>query len=122
MLKLFEERERRISGARLEAAELQRRAHEKLLEVETRIAAAQREAKKVLAELQAEGARFHRQVLDAAKAEAHKQQATARAELAEQIDRLRGELMPLQADLSKQVINQLIGNPVKGTKMEHSHA
>jgi F-type H+-transporting ATPase subunit b len=123
MLKLFEERERRIQGAQAEAAELHKQAQAKLEETERRIHAAQREAKQVLFDLQAEGARFHREILDKAREEAQKRMQEASWELAAQVSGLRQELSGEQGPLSQLLVGKFLSSPSNSkAHMEHSHA
>ncbi len=123
MLKLFEERERRIQGAQAEAVELHKQAQAKLEETERRIHDAQREAKQALFDLQAEGARFHREILDKARDETQKRMQEASKELTAQISELRQELSGEQGALSQLVVGKFLSSPFNSkTHMEHSHA
>lgn len=122
ILKLFEERERRIDGAKQEAGLLSKKAQEKLEEVESRIHAAQREAKQTLFALQAEGARFHREILEAARAETQKRLRESQEDLAQQITRLRGELLDIESDLTAQIVQRLSGESPMISRLEPSHA
>jgi F-type H+-transporting ATPase subunit b len=122
MLKLFEERERRIQGAKLEALELQKQAQKRLEEVEARIHNAQKDAKVALLALQAEGAKFHREVLEAARQQSAQQMRQASEHLKAEIDQLRDELLPVQAELSGQIVNRFLGEPRVMHKIEHTHA
>ena len=119
---LFEERERRIEGAQLEALELQKQAALRLEEVEARIQAAQKDARLALIALQAEGAKFHREILDAARKESAEQIRAAQADLKAQADQIRQELNSTQGDFSKQVLGRLLGEPKITHNMEHTHA
>lgn len=122
MQKLFEERERRIEGARAEALELQKQAQQRLEEVEDKIHAAQKEAKLALLALQAEGARFHREVLDAARQQSAEQMRQAQEQLHQQVETIRAELLPTQTELSEQVITQLLGSSKPQKNLEQTHA
>lgn len=122
MQKLFEERERRIQGARAEALELQKQAQQRLAEVDARIHAAQKDAKLALLALQAEGARFHREVLEAARQQSATQMRLAHENLRAEVDKLRAELAPVEADLSRQVISHFLGSSKTANNMEHAHA
>ena len=122
MLKLFEERERRIQGAKAEALELQKQAEQRLQEVDARIHHAQKDAKLALLALQAEGAKFHREVLEAARKQSAQQMREASEHLKAEIDQLRTELVPTQADLSGQILSRFLGEPKVMHKIEHTHA
>ncbi|MEI6805030.1 MAG: ATP synthase F0 subunit B [Myxococcaceae bacterium] len=122
MQKLFEERERRIQGARAEALELQKQAADRLAEVDARIHAAQKDAKLALLALQAEGVRFHREVLEAARLQSAEQMRLAHENLKAEIDKIRAELAPTETDLSNQILNRFLGNSKTAQTMEHTHA
>lgn len=122
MLKLFEERERRIQGAKAEALELQKQAAQRLEEVDARIHAAQKDAKLALLALQAEGAKFHREVLEAARQQSAQQMREASEHLKAEINQLRSELVPTQADLSGQILSRFLGESKVMHKIEHTHA
>lgn len=122
MLELFKERERRIQGAKAEALELQKQAQLKLEEVEARVHAAQREAKLALLALQAEGARFHREILELARQQTAEQMRAASENLKAEINKIRTELLPLEANLSQQIMTRLLGSSELAHNMEHTHA
>ena len=122
ILKLFDERERRIQGARAEALELQKQAQARLEEVDARIHAAQKDAKLALLALQAEGAKFHREVLEAARQQSAEQMREAQENLKAEVAQIRAELMPVQTDLSKQVLARFLGESQTMHRMEHTHA
>lgn len=122
MQKLFEEREHRIQGARAEALELQKQAQQKLEEVDARIHAAQKDAKHALLLLQAEGARFHREVLEAARQQSAQHMRQAQESLKAEVGKIRAELLPAEADLSQQVITRFLGSSKTMSTMEHTHA
>jgi F-type H+-transporting ATPase subunit b len=110
LLRLFDERERRIEGAREEAARLSQNAHEKLAQVEERIRLAQKEARQVLAELKAEGAEYQRRILDAAKQEARQKSEQAQAQLVVEVQRVKTELRHQVGSLSELVLSQFLGS------------
>lgn len=122
IFKLFEERERRIEGARKEAALLNQQAGAKLEEIENRIHLAQREAKQALFNLQAEGARFHREMLDKAHEESQRRLREAQEDLNRQINQLRLELLPTEPILSQQIIRRFLGETSMSRQQESSHA
>jgi len=122
MLCLFEERERRIQGAKTQALELQKQAQQKLEEVDARIHAAQKDARIALMTLQAEGARFHREILEAARQQSAQEMHKAQENLRAEVDKIRSELIPAETDLSKQVIARFLNEPKITHNMEHSHA
>ena len=122
MMALFEERERRIEGARAEAQALQREAQQRLEEIEARIQAAQKEARLALLALQAEGARFHREILEAAKKESAEQMRLAQASLKTQAEQIQQSLEGKQEDFSKQVLGRLLADSGPSRRMEQTHA
>ncbi|MBH1989522.1 MAG: ATP synthase F0 subunit B [Myxococcaceae bacterium] len=108
MQKLFDERERRIEGARIEALRLQKEAQQRLEEVELRIHQAQKEARLALIALQAEGARFHREILDTARKQNAQELKAAQEALHEQIETVRAELLAMQPEISQRVSERLV--------------
>lgn len=110
LLRLFDERERRIEGAREEAVHLSQSAHEKLALVEERVRLAQKDARQVLLALKAEGAEYQRQVLDAARQKAKQKSEEAHQRLLVQVDQTKGELSRDIAQLSQLALNRLLGN------------
>ncbi|MBL4818165.1 MAG: hypothetical protein JKY15_02890 [Deltaproteobacteria bacterium] len=122
MITLFEERERRIEGARQETIVLQRQAQKNLDEIERRVHEAQREAKQALLELKAEGARFHREVLDKAREDCMQRLRQSQEELRLETERLRKELVPVQLELASLVLGKIVPKADLKIQMEPSHA
>ena len=71
MMKLFDERERRIMGAASEAKRLAGAADETATRIETRTREAQDEARKVLTTLRAQATQREREIIEAAKEQAN---------------------------------------------------
>src|SRR3989338_1513764 len=100
LLALFEERDRRIQGARLEAEVLQKQAQQKLAEVNARILEAQKEAQRHLNVLQTEGARFYREMVEAAKQQSNAELQKARQRLKIDFEQARTELLGQEMELT----------------------
>ena len=107
LLALFEERDRRIQGARLEAEVLQKQAQQKLAEVNARILEAQKEAQRHLNVLQTEGARFYREMVEAAKQQSNAELQKARQRLKIDFEQARTELLGQEMELTHQVMGRM---------------
>ncbi len=129
-MRLFDERERRIEGAKHEAVELQEAAQQKLQMAEEKVRSAQSEARQVLAELKAEGLSHQRNILDSARAGAQEKLTEARAILAHESQgaqaKLSGEVKQISELLLAKVLGEHEMTPGSSTqrvvKMECSSA
>jgi len=108
-LKLFEEREKCIEGARQEAQSLQVEVQQKLSEIEERIELARREAKKLLLDLKAEGVEYQRKILDVARKETKEKSEAAEAELKKQVQNIKSQLEQRVPTFSTKVMERFLG-------------
>ena len=72
-------------------------------------------------DLQAEGARFQREILDKAREETQKRMQEAQKDLGIQIDRLRQELGAHQGGLAQSLTGKFLSSPNTKLHAEHSH-
>ncbi|MBN4077406.1 ATP synthase F0 subunit B [Sulfobacillus acidophilus] len=122
LLKVIEEREKRIEGAKKEAENISKIAHEKLTSVEEKVAIAQKQARQSLANLKAEGAAYQRSIIEEAKNEAKGKLELARKDLSEEIKKNQ-KILTTQTDiLSEKIVQKLLRNPfVNGASSPHSN-
>lgn len=110
MLKVFEERETRIDGAREDARLFASRAEEGAASIDARMMEAQREARSVLTELKAEGQALEAEVIAKARAEAQERIEAARKSLEAQVQTARTALTQdasvIAADVVSKVLNR----------------
>ncbi len=130
LLKLFDEREKRIDGAKKEAEQMQLEAHQRLSDIEDKIRAAQADARLVLTELKAQGAEYQRSVVEAARKEAKEQLDLAREKLALDVAKVRETLAKETDSLADLTREKVLGDATapsgsKGSgqsKLEFSNA
>lgn len=128
LMRLFDERELRIQGSREEAKALDEQGHQKLAYVEERMKQAQREAREMLASLKAEGALYHRRLVDDARAKAREKIETAKKRIQGDLDKARSEMAPFVEENATLLVNRFLAtdslNPQKpgSTKMEFRSA
>lgn len=131
MIRLFDEREKRIEGAQKEAAAMQVQAHERLMAIEEKIRQAQSDARKEMVSLKEEAAHYQQALLDKTKEESKAQLEAARNQLAANAEVVRQQLAAQTPQLRALVMQKILGespmpgpaNPsLKGSKMECSNA
>jgi F-type H+-transporting ATPase subunit b len=112
MLKLFEEREKRIEGARAEGAKLDKDSAEAVAKYEAAMQKARQEASAVRDGLRAEGARAEQEILTKVRTETGDSVAAGRATLA-------NEVASTQASLSAdaQVLAGLLASRALGREI-----
>ena len=101
MLRLFEEREAQIGGAKKEAAKFDEEARRELTRVETQIAQAFDEAKQLKLEMKEEAEEYYRKMVETARAEASRTLHDARQELQIEAATVAGELKTQVDPLAK---------------------
>lgn len=116
LIKLFDEREKRIQGARAETQQLQENARLALERVEETIRLAQRDARQILLDLKAEGIQYQRRVLDEARREAKEKADAARQSLAVEVTRIEQELSRSVPSLASIAMSQIFQHDVSLTK------
>lgn len=115
VLRLFDERERRIDGAKSEALALEKTAHDKLQMVEERMRQGQAEARALLLQLKGEGAKIHRELIEHAKEESRKKMDAARQTLLGDMQKARGQLEELAQANARLLVDRLSEGQAAGS-------
>ena len=116
LIKLFDEREKRIQGARAETQQLQKSARLALERVEETIRLAQRDARQILLDLKSEGLQCQRRVLDEARRETKEKADEARQNLATEVMKIEQELSRKVSPLADVAMNQIFKHDVSLSK------
>lgn len=111
MVALFDEREKRIEGARSQAKTVESQAHEDFEKVNKLIAQAYAEAKVILEKLKNEGSDYHRKVVEKAREEANTDIKKARAKVEQVADSIALELKEMVGPLSTEIAAKLELSP-----------
>jgi F-type H+-transporting ATPase subunit b len=128
LLRLFDEREARISGARAEAKALEEQGLDKAHYIDERMKRAQKDARDILSGLRAEGVAYQRQLTDKARAEAREKIEEAKKRIQNELDHARSEMMPFVEENASLLVSKFVSpdlhSPHKsgGTKMEFRNA
>jgi F-type H+-transporting ATPase subunit b len=111
-LRMRDQREAGIEGARAEAANLSAEADARLADYEQTIGAARSRAQNEQRKIRAEAAAHEREVTEKARSEATRTLDQARARIAAERAAARAELEPRAADIARQVAAKLLGREV----------
>lgn len=109
LLRIYEERERRIEGAADEAVKLRQGASEKADLVDQRLKEANAEARQILDQLRAKGQEKEREIVDAAREKAGSQLADAQAELFAATEEIKGELKADADKIAADIASKVLG-------------
>lgn len=109
LMRVYEEREKRIEGSAEEARRLRESAGEKADVVEKRLQEAQEEARRILEELRAEGAEKERQLVEAARESAAARLEDAQADLFAVSEEVKGKLKDDAKAISDQIVEKVLG-------------
>ena len=112
MLKLFEERERRIDGAKLLARKIDEKSASALTTYETEIAKARSAANSERDKLRAEGLKRESEILEAVRATTAKTMDEARKRMADEVARARTSLQGEGATMAKELATRVLGREV----------
>jgi F-type H+-transporting ATPase subunit b len=112
MLKLFEERERRIDGARKEARKIDEESALALSKYEAAMAKAHAEGNAVRERERAAARAAEADILANMRKEVHEYTERARKDLAEELARARSELAPQSRELARALASRLLGREV----------
>jgi F-type H+-transporting ATPase subunit b len=112
MLKLFEERERRIDGARKEARKIDEESALALSKYEAAMAKARAEGNAVRERERAAARAAEADILANMRKEVHEYTERARKDLAEELARARSELAPQSRELARALASRLLGREV----------
>ena len=108
IMRLFDERERRIEGAKIKAIELQSKAQGMADEFDNRYLSAQDEARKHLAHLKHSIDKEHQEIIDRAKSVAREWIQKAQDDLVREEGQARKELMAESNIMAENVISAFL--------------
>ena len=111
-LKMREERDKGIEGARKEAEEMTSTADAKLADYESKLAEARSRAYDEQRKLRLEASEYKAEVTEKARKEAAQAMDKSRAEVTQQVDTARAELMPEAEVLASRIAAKLLGRKV----------
>lgn len=109
MIRLFEERERRIDGAATEAKRLRDSADAAADTIDQRLASAQLDARKVLADLRDKGAAVEKKLVDDARAQAQARLDDQRGELFAMTEDAKATLKDDADKLAGEIVQKVLG-------------
>ena len=112
MLKLFEERERRIDGAKLLARKIDEKSASALTTYETEIAKARASANAERDKFRAEGLKKESEILEAVRATTAKTMDEARKRMVDEVARARTALQGEGATMAKELATRVLGREV----------
>src|SRR5262245_30428177 len=113
ILRLFDEREKRIEGAKREAAEIERLAEEKSALFDREYNQAKTKAREVLGKLKQVADKEQRDILDKAKLESRAMLEKSDEELLAEEQRVRAELSKESDQIKNDIIKMLMGKRAK---------
>jgi F-type H+-transporting ATPase subunit b len=108
-LRLFEERERRIEGARASAGQYENLVEEKAMEIDQRLSIAQKEARAILLGLKEEGNKTHAKLVEQAREDATNRLDDARAELFAATQEARSDLNAKAEAMAELIAKKVLG-------------
>lgn len=114
MLRLFEEREKRIDGAKLEARAIDQKSAGALAQYEGAMAKARGEANAERDRIRAEGTKAEQEILGRVRLEVQKRLESGRAEVQAQAGGARGTLRTTAKDLARDIASRVLGREVQG--------
>ena len=112
MLRLFEERERRIDGAKLLARKIDEKSASALTTYEAEMAKARAAANSERDKFRAEGLKKESEILDAVRAATAKTMEEARKRMGEEVSRARTALQGDGATMAKELATRVLGREV----------
>jgi F-type H+-transporting ATPase subunit b len=112
MLRLFEERERRIEGAKNEAREMYKEADAKIARYEEELVGVKRAAGEERDKLRAEGQRREQAILGKVRAETNVLLEEGKARIAKDAEGLRKELDATSQQLAREIASRVLGREV----------
>ncbi len=114
MLKLFEEREKRIEGAIKKARKIDETSAGAKAEYDDAMAKARAEGNGERERLRAESVRKENELLAKVRGETQQKVDAARTAANQELDAARAALAPHERDLAKQVASRVLGREVSG--------
>jgi F-type H+-transporting ATPase subunit b len=109
LMKVFDEREKRIEGAAEEAKSFRASAEAAAGTIEEKLAAAQADARAVLGELREKGQDLERKHIDEARSAAQSRLEDARADLFAATEDARAELKSDVEKIADQIVEKVLG-------------
>jgi len=114
MLKLFEEREKRIEGAIKKARRIDEESAEAMTSYNEQVAKARAEGAAEREKLRAEGLRKESDLLSKVRTDTQKQVDAARAQMEKDAAAVRASLQPQTRELAKDFAKRVLGREVTG--------
>jgi F-type H+-transporting ATPase subunit b len=114
MLKLFEEREKRIEGAIKKARRIDEESAEAMTSYNEQVAKARAEGAALREKLRAEGLRKESDLLTKVRTETQKKVDVARTQMQKDVAAVRASLQPKTDDLAKEFAKRVLGREVSG--------
>jgi F-type H+-transporting ATPase subunit b len=114
MLKLFEEREKRIEGAKLRARRIDEESAEAMTKYNEQVAKARAEGATEREKLRAEGLRKESELLTKVRGETQKKVDESRAQMQKDVTAVRASLQPKTQELAKDFAKRVLGREVTG--------
>jgi len=111
-LRLREKRREGIQGAREQATKMTAEADARLVDYETKLAAARSRAGEEQRKVRADAAQYERETTEAARATATKALDEAQAKVRKDTDAARAQLLPQAATLARAMASRILGREV----------
>lgn len=113
VLRLFEEREKRIDGAKHEAKDMQERAVKAVAQYEAFVREARAQGQAEKETLRQEGQRIAREILDEVRREAAAEVAKSKAELQAELAQATAQIDREAHALAREAATRLLGRPLR---------
>lgn len=114
MLKLFEEREKRIDGAKLQARKIDEKSASALTKYETEMGKARASANQERDKLRAEGVKTENEILDKVRKATAETLEQGKRQAREEAARVRTALQTETGEMAKQLAARVLGREVQG--------
>ena len=114
MLKLFEEREKRIDGAKLQARKMDEKSAGALSKYESEMAKARASANKERDQLRAEGVKTENEILEKVRKSTALTLEQGKRQARDEAARVRTELQTETGEMAKQLAARVLGREVQG--------
>lgn len=109
LMRVYDERERRIEGAADEARQLREGASQKAGVVDKRLAQAQEEARRILDDLRSKGLEREKELIEAARQKAASRLEDAQADLFAVSEEVKASLKDDAKAISDQIVTKVLG-------------
>jgi len=113
MLRLFEERERRIDGAKKDARQMYADADAKMAKYEEELLTVKRQAGEERDKLRAEGVRREQAILSKVRTETNATLEEGKKKIGQEADALRKELSVTAQTLAREIASRVLGREVQ---------